>query len=149
MLGSQLGFAWSSCRIDSDALSAVKAAGVEAAMNEPGVPGSEIQGICHFLCSSCLGSSRGAGIKGRVEHGHTPCTILGRSWHPCNLLPGKVYFSSIFFLFPLCFHKKPKQRGSFPSLHGGNCFSGSVSAPLRGKLTILHSLAEVLVSSGG
>lgn len=41
MLGSQLGFAWSRCGIDSEALPAAKAAGVEAEINEPGVASSQ------------------------------------------------------------------------------------------------------------
>lgn len=97
----------SSCKIDFDALSAVKPDGEEADINEPGVPSSQTSlvgkswGICHLLCSYCQGSSRGAGGNlqeqgqsgGWVYPMHHPCVFL-LSLQPPLL---KVYFFSIFF----------------------------------------------------
>lgn len=104
--------------MDSDALSAVKAAGVEADMNEPGVPSS--QRSREFAIPS-VPVARDHPDEWEARAVWSMGTPLAPSLCVHGILCGKVYFSSVFFTF---FHKKLKQGGGFfSSLHGGNCFS--------------------------
>lgn len=125
MLGSQLGFTCSRCEIDSEALPAAKAAGVEADMNEPGVPSSQ---RCRKFATPSVPIARDHPDDRETRVGwsmDTPCTILVCSQqHPL--------WQSLFFLhfppptpFPLSFHKKPKQGALFPP-----CTEGIVSQGL-------------------
>lgn len=106
--GSQLGICsllpWRSCKIDFDALTAVKPDRVEVDTNEPGVPSSqpslveESQGTCHLLCSYCQGSSRGQPVRARAEWNmgasHAPSLCI----HAIPATPSVA--KSIFTLFP-------------------------------------------------
>lgn len=106
--GSQLGICsvlpWSSCKIDFDALSAVKPDGVEADTNEPGVPSSqpslvgESWGTCHLLCSCCQGSSRGQPARARAEWSMGPSRAPSLCVHAIPATSSVA--KSIFTLFP-------------------------------------------------
>lgn len=100
MLGSQLGFAWSGCRIDSN----VKAAGVEAEMNEPGVPSSERSrefAIPSVPIARDRPEDREAKAEWSMDTPHAPSSCAHGT--PATSSVAKSIFPPFFSLFPALF----------------------------------------------